>query len=69
MATTMQPRAFMLPFKQKALADRIEQAEAAIDHLAKLGIIELPKPITYWQTEFRALLAAFPTTTTEVFDE
>jgi len=55
--TTIHP-GFVLPFKQKALADRAKQADAALDRLAGLGIIELPRPLSYWASEFRALIAA-----------
>ena len=55
--TTIHP-GLVLPFKQKALADRAKQAEAALDRLANLGVIELPRPLSYWASEFRALIAA-----------
>nr|MDO8083485.1 hypothetical protein [Candidatus Sigynarchaeum springense] len=55
--TTIHP-GFVLPFKAKALADRAKQADAALDRLAELGVIELPRPLQYWASEFRALIAA-----------
>ncbi len=48
----------MLPFKAKALADRAAQANIALDHLAKMGVTELPRPLSYWKIEFRSLVAA-----------
>ena len=56
-AATTRP-GFVLPFKAKALADRAAQAEAALDRLANLGVIEIPRPLSFWQSEFRALIAA-----------
>jgi hypothetical protein len=62
MATTTRAQTITLPFKQKAIADRVEQAEAALDHLSGLGVIELPRPLRYWQSEIRALAAALDAT-------
>ena len=58
MATTDTYQTIVLPFKQKVLADRAEQAEIALDRLAGMGVIELPRPLSYWASEFRALIAA-----------
>ena len=58
METTSIRPGFVLPFKAKALADRAAQAEAALDRLANLGVIEIPRPLSFWQSEFRAFIAA-----------
>ncbi len=62
MATTIPDTRITFPFKQKALADRAEQAEIALDHLAGMGLTDLPRPLSYWQSEFRALAAALDAT-------
>ncbi len=58
MASPIPDTRITFPFKQKALADRTEQAEIALDHLAGMGVIELPRPLSFWASDFRALIAA-----------